>query len=659
MKRAVFFAALLLPTASVGAAGLVLELGRLVHPAVVVDGLSVRLGGAGQSGEIRIGRLTAADHVVENLSLTCPQLAIDAGVVNCRNGQLAIPGVIDGVRVDLSFNPESRAGSVALQSDEWGLVEARLHSGGHVEVSIQALPVSTFGKRFPQLGKLGPDGILAGKLDYCRQGGEHVIKLRGQLTKGRFSSADGLQAAENLQLSFELDARSQGSAWDWQTRLDWLAGEAYVHPLYVTSGPVVLAHGRLQPGRAFIEQASLTLDGVGALSIKAEIDLDRTEIVKAAIKLERGDLAQLGPRFVAPLIAPAQAESLRFAGLFSLNAVVAAGEVERFDLSLDQAGFSLADSGLSFGPVSGVLPWHARDETRVLLQIEGGRWQKLELGAFAFDARLNGLRVRIDEMVIPILDGRMILSDLDLDRQSAGWSGRGGVAIEPISMKIFTEAVGLPPMSGVLSASMPSLRVRPGEIVLDGALVISVFDGYLQVTGLQVLEPFGRVPHLSGDLEARNLDLFQLTETFSFGSISGFIDADVRGLELVGWAPVHFDAVVRSSVGDYRRRISQRAVENISALGGPGASLAIQRGFLSFFDSFGYRQIGLSCQLRGDVCLMGGIEDQATGERAFTIVQGGGVPALNVIGYNRRVDWVELLERIKRVVESNTTPVIE
>lgn len=641
-----------------GAGGLMLEFGRLAHPAVVLDGLSVRLGGTGLPGAIRVGRLTAAGHVIDDLSFACPKLGISGGIVSCKDARLVIPGVIDDARVDLTVNPETRSGSITAQSAHWGRFEARLSPDGTAEVRLHELPIGALAKHFPVIGDFGPGGFFSGRLSYHRHESEQVIALEGAVAAGRFSSADGLQAAEHLQLSINLGARSSGPAWAWHTRMDWTAGEAYLHPLYFTAGPSLSARGRVESGRAFLEHAALTLEGVEALELSAEIDIETAQIARGVITVERGDLAQLGPRFITPVFAPAHAESIRFAGLFNFKALIAEGALEAFELSLEQAGFSLTDSALSFGPVSGVVPWRAAGETRVALQVDGGRWQKLELGPFALDALLDGPRFRAHEISIPILDGRLLLSDLDLGRQGTGWSGRGGVVIEPISMKLLTEAVGLPPMSGVLSASMPSLNVRPGEIALEGALVISVFDGYLQVTGLQVLEPFGSAPHLFGDIEARNLDLFQLTETFSFGSMTGFIDADVLGLELAHWTPVRFDAALRSSAGDYRRRISQRAVENIGALGGPGAALAIQRGFLSFFDSFGYRTIGLSCKLRGDVCVMGGIVVKPD-EGAFTIVQGGGVPALNVIGYNRRVDWVELVDRIKRVVESNAAPVIE
>jgi hypothetical protein len=53
---------------------------------------------------------------------------------------------------------------------------------------------------------------------------------------------------------------------------------------------------------------------------------------------------------------------------------------------------------------------------------------------------------------------------------------------------------------------------------------------------------------------------------------------------------------------------------------------------------------------------MGGIEDTPQG---FMIVKGGGVPAINVLGYNRDVGWDELLTRLRRVIDSNVTPTIQ
>ena len=118
---------------------------------------------------------------------------------------------------------------------------------------------------------------------------------------------------------------------------------------------------------------------------------------------------------------------------------------------------------------------------------------------------------------------------------------------------------------------------------------------------------------------------------------------------------MQFDADFRDSPGRYPKKISQRAVENITALGGAGAAAAIQRSFLRFFDEFNYSDIGLSCKLRGDVCEMGGVSSTPQG---YVIVKGSGIPAITVLGYNRIVGWNELLDRLKRVTSGNTKAIV-
>jgi hypothetical protein len=128
------------------------------------------------------------------------------------------------------------------------------------------------------------------------------------------------------------------------------------------------------------------------------------------------------------------------------------------------------------------------------------------------------------------------------------------------------------------------------------------------------------------------------------------------GLELANWRAVKFDARVGSSPGSYSKRISQRAVENIAALGGGSAAVAIQRTALRFFDEFGYSRIGWRCKLRNGVCEMSGLESRGDG---YVIVEGGGVPAITVMGYNQAVDWEELISRLARVTREGSTPLIK
>jgi hypothetical protein len=247
------------------------------------------------------------------------------------------------------------------------------------------------------------------------------------------------------------------------------------------------------------------------------------------------------------------------------------------------------------------------------------------------------------------------LEDFNASPQTKGglnrwqWQFSGGLS--PISMEKLTEALGAPSMQGTFSGNIPRVSYNGSTVEVDGALLFKVFDGIVKLGNLKVLDPLGPAPSFMADLDMRNLDLNQLTGTFSFGAMQGRIDATVNGIELFDWKPVKFDASLRSSVGNYPRRISQAAVQNISSLGGSGAAAAIQRSFLHFFDQFGYLEIGWSCSLRHGICHMGGIESEPL-PHGYLIVKGGGIPAITVIGYNRNVDWDELVSRLQRITQA-------
>jgi hypothetical protein len=154
----------------------------------------------------------------------------------------------------------------------------------------------------------------------------------------------------------------------------------------------------------------------------------------------------------------------------------------------------------------------------------------------------------------------------------------------------------------------------------------------------------------------RALDLETLTSTFNVGKITGKLDGDIHELRLSNWKPVHFNAQFNTPEGDKsRRRISQRAVDNLSQVGG-GATGVLSRSFLRFFEDFSYQALGLGCALNNDVCVMSGVGESDTG---YYIVKGGGLPPrINVVGYTRRVGWSDLIERLKSI-QNSEGPVIQ
>jgi len=123
---------------------------------------------------------------------------------------------------------------------------------------------------------------------------------------------------------------------------------------------------------------------------------------------------------------------------------------------------------------------------------------------------------------------------------------------------------------------------------------------------------------------------------------------DVLGLETFGLTPTTFDMKLATPAGDRsRHRISQRAVQSLSNIGGGGGGVAsaLQSGFLRFFEEFRYNRIGLACKLRNDVCEMSGAGPAREGT-GFYIVKGSGLPRIDIIGNNRRVDWPVFMSQV-------------
>src|SRR5262249_32092969 len=147
--------------------------------------------------------------------------------------------------------------------------------------------------------------------------------------------------------------------------------------------------------------------------------------------------------------------------------------------------------------------------------------------------------------------------------------------IEPISMAQLSKAFGWPSLSGQLAGRIPGVTYRDRVLAVEGDLVAGVFDGTITGSRFRLSDPLGPWPRLPADVTARGLDLDLLTHTFSVGSITGRLDADVAGLELFNWSPVAFDARLYTTPGDRSQHlISQKAVTSISSIGGGGGGVA-------------------------------------------------------------------------------------
>jgi len=248
---------------------------------------------------------------------------------------------------------------------------------------------------------------------------------------------------------------------------------------------------------------------------------------------------------------------------------------------------------------------------------------------------------------LPIFDGALAIDTLslgNLDGANMEVAFKGNV--EPISMPLLTKAFGWPEFSGTLAASVPGVTLKDNVLTFQGNVESQVFGGRIVGSNIRMQDPLGRFPQFFADVRARDLDLGLLTQTFEVGSITGKLEVDVLGLELFAWTPTAFDARLATPKGDKsRRRISAKAVSSLSNVGGGGGGVvqALQSGVLRFFDEYSYEKLGITCKLVGDVCEMSGIEPAGVG---YYIVKGAGLPRIDIVGSQGRVNWNQLLSSI-------------
>jgi len=257
---------------------------------------------------------------------------------------------------------------------------------------------------------------------------------------------------------------------------------------------------------------------------------------------------------------------------------------------------------------------------------------------------------------LPIFDGALAIDTLALDKldgdnMEVAFKGN----VEPISMPLLAKAFGWPEFSGTLAASVPGVTLKDNVLTFQGNVESEVFGGHIVGSNIRMQDPLGRFPQFFADVRARDLDLGLLTQTFEVGSITGKLEVDVLGLELFAWSPTAFTARLATPKGDKsRHRISAKAVSSLSNVGGGGGGVvqALQSGVLQFFDEYSYDKLGITCKLVGDVCEMSGIEPAGVG---YYIVKGAGLPRIDIIGSQGRVNWNQLLSSISIAEFSGAT----
>lgn len=489
---------------------------------------------------------------------------------------------------------------------------------------------------------------ISGRLEGSLELGERGPRGRLAVSEGAFDSDDGRHAASGLEL--ELEWRPGEDADGTWFVFEWRDGEMLLGPAYlpaptatVSARARLLAAGddwriaaadvRAGDGLAVDGSAVLGFGGNGArvkaLSI-ARLQADLDWLWRSGLQSLAGAAGWSG---LAPTGRLDGALAMRHGSVRAVRAELRSLAIEDTASRLRLAG---GDVEIEWNAASGAL--------KALLAWRALGVYALPLGPAraSFSTRADGRIALDDSWRIPLLDGALVIDQLAArDWRNPERELRLDANLEPVDLAALTRAMGWPEMGGRISGRFRGLRVAAGVAAFAGGLSLEVLDGRARVAGLSIERPFGTLPALSADVRFDDVDLEPLTRTFEFGRMTGLASGYVRGLRLLDWRPVRFDAWIETRVDSPERVISQQAVDSLAQVGGGSAASGL---LLRWFDRFPYRKAGLGCELAGDVCTMRGLREADNG--GYVILEGREIPRLDIIGHRRRVDFPRLLAQL-------------
>jgi hypothetical protein len=655
----------------------VLEVGELSVAGARVSGATVALDLSGGVPTVAMKgdrlELREPRTVLSHLSVACTELAVKEPQLACSRAHITVLGgptkAIDlqaAVRYDTEKRALTFAGSdLAIAGGHLRFTGQLGPAGWSVQghaAALQATQVRKLMAPWVTIPKTySVDGDLDVDMEASRRAGALLLKLDARAAAINFTNEPGTIVTEKVAARVIGSALQTGRGFEIEANVESGAGQALAGPVLLDFGanPLKLAvSGKLIGSTVELDEIAIAQKDLLTAHAEAHVRLD----AKPTIPHARLDITDMRfpaayTSFLQIALAATDFGTLEASGTARGAVEISNDRLASIDVRID--GLDLNDDKTQFmmSDLRGDLHW-VPDVAR---PVEASRltWSKVRAyglsgGTAQLDLLARGLGFELTrEARVPVFDGVVVVHSFAARNLARGEAELDFDAhVEPISMSLLSKAFGWPELSGQLAGRIPGLTYRNHLLTFNGAFTANVFDGTITGSNFRLQDPLGPWPRLFADVTARRLDLELVTSTFSIGSITGRLDADLKGMELFNWSPVAFDARLYSTPRDRSPHlISQKAVTSISSIGGgtSGVTKALQSGVLRFFDRFRYDRIGINCQLRNEVCLMTGVEPHGEG---YYIVKGWGIPRIDIIGNAGRVDWPQLVTQIVQGMRS-------
>jgi hypothetical protein len=604
------------------------------------------------------------------LQVQCPQFIFGNGEIHCQQGHAELQSKsLQSPSLKFSFHITDKQSQFQIQ-------QLKLFSGNvDIQGSLKnkAWQVQLNGKNitlnvlqqllFPELK------LTSGQLDiqgHINGTGKDLTTLTLQTQSRDLSlqTADGTKAGEKLDLTLKLNAKqAKANVWLWESENLFQKGSLYFEPLLLESQEKPLSlkgHGYWNAASQQIElnSAQFQHPEIGTLKAHGVMGASpKFAITQGSIYLSIPRLETAAPVYLEPFAATTALEGLSFNG--KLEAGVKWQQQKLSEAYLISPKLKITDKKQRVNLNDSVLALNWADNAE-FNKLSVLAWQQLQTLGIPLQSSYFPLLFKqqtarlLRETNISLLQGQIKINEFDwrnVENQSPHVHFAG--QIQRISLEQLSQALNWKKtLVGNISGDIPGVNFKEGKLTLDGGLKINVFGGDIAIDKLAVSGVMSDFPQMYGDIAINQLDLEQITQKFSFGGMQGRISGFVKNIYLENWKPVSFYAWLGTPEGDDSpHKISQKAVENIASIGGGGVVDLFSRAVLKLFDNFEYDELGFGCYLYGNVCQMMGV---APAEHGYYIVKGGGLPRIDVMGYNTRIDWPVLQERLDRIVKSSS-----
>ena len=667
--------------------GLTIQIPVISSPYLTISGLSFNAEWLiNQKVELKAQidsvHLSNVDQKIDNVSFECKHAAFDGNLFSCGSGKLILKHEFLGRQeiyisfkyVSASSKFESHITNISIFGGQQKIhLNADAHSwqasfNGDINVSSLKPVVARYA---PELDLQTVEGIV--KAEAKAEGdssGKYQLDL--EISSKDISIENSDSSSGIYQASLDTNLLLQGDSSILEYDLNTVLRKAFVyftHEIseteqhfysYEPAEPInidILGSYGLNDGQLSVDSAVIKQTGVMDLDVEAQIGYgDKIDLQSIIINVSKLQPGKVLSQLEYPVIPFLEKEKLTLLGMLSGSLTAKSPLSKQPEISsmigLTDVSYSYDGQALGINGLSGVINWNSMGDARPsTISWDDGNFQLIPFDNSVLNFRLGSNSLHIDKFRLPTLGGKVVVDSVSVQELGSNikeYKYDLGVRVEDINLVELTTALEWPEMQGVINASFPRVTFENDVIELDGSAKLKLFDGEMMVSNLAIEEPLGIVPRMRGDLEIYKLDLEELSSTLQFGRITGKLNGYARDIQLEQWFPVAMDmSLYTPDDDDTKRRISQKAVDFISDVGGVGGSLS--RTYLRFFEEFSYDKIGINLQLEDGVCNITGIEPTGDG---YYIVKGSFIPRIDIVGYESQVSWIELVEKIKGAIES-------